>query len=200
MKNLIKVETENTNIDEILATSQNGVIEALKIINNQNKKRDEKISLMKKEQEKTLAKVEKLEKNTNVLCSPFHSKRKKNFKKICKARVWNLFNNEADNYEYVLFSSFLFKKIYADIASKFGLDSWFDLSMENYEQDNSMYSQAKDFVTYWTPDSWYIKYCVNSLIEKRDNGLLSSEKCRALTQYLKATDNGEINPFGNNIA
>lgn len=38
MKNLIKVETENTNIDEILATSQNGVIEALKIINNQNKK------------------------------------------------------------------------------------------------------------------------------------------------------------------
>ena len=162
---------------------------------NINKKRDEKLKIMEQEQEKTLTKVEKLEKNTNVICSPFHSKRKKNFKKICKARVWNLFNNEADNYEYVLFSSFLFKKIYADIASKFELDSWFDLNMENYEQDNSMYSQAKDFITYWTPDSWYIKYCVNSLIEKRDNGLLSSEKCRALTQYLKATNNGEINPF-----
>lgn len=195
MENLIKVETENANIDEILATSQNGVIEALKIINNQNKKHDEKIKIMEQEQEKTLTKVEKLEKNTNVVCSPFHSKRKKNFKKICKLRVWNLFNNESTNYEYVLFSSFLFKKIYADIASKFELDSWFDLSMENFEQDNIMYSQAKDFVTYWTPTAWYIKYCFNSLIEKRDNGLLSSEKCRTLTQYLKATNNGEINPF-----
>ncbi len=56
MENLIKVETENANIDEILATSQNGVIEALKIINNQNKKRDEKIKIMEQEQEKNINK------------------------------------------------------------------------------------------------------------------------------------------------
>lgn len=195
MENLITVEYENTNIDEILANSQNGVIEALKIINNQNKKRDEKIKIMEQEQEKTQTEVESLKKNTNVICSPFHSKRKRNFNKLCKSRVWSLFNNDTDSCEYVLFSSFLFKKIYGDIATKFDLDTWHDLSMENYENENSIYSQAKEFASYWTPSGLYIRHCIDSLIEKRDNGVLSSEKCRALTQYLKVTNNGEINPF-----
>ena len=67
--------------------------------------------------------------------------------------------------------------------------------MENYENENSIYSQAKEFASYWTPSGLYIRHCIDSLIEKRDNGVLSSEKCRALTQYLKVTNNGEINPF-----
>ena len=73
-------ENESTNIDEILANSQNGVIEALKIINNQNKKRDAKIEILTGDINSTKTKVESLEKNTNVICSPFHSKRKRNFK------------------------------------------------------------------------------------------------------------------------
>lgn len=195
MDNLITIETENTNIDEILAHSQNGVIEALKIINNQNKKRDAKIKIMEEEQAETKTEVEILKKNTNVICSPFHSKRKRNFNKLCKSRVWSLFNNDKDSCEYVLFNSFLFKKIYGDIATHFDLDTWHDLSMEKFEQENSMYSQAKEFVSYWTPTNWYIKLCVDGMIEKRDKGILSPERCRALTEYLKITNNGEINPF-----
>ena len=72
-------ENESTNIDEILANSQNGVIEALKIINNQNKKRDAKIEILTGDINSTKTKVESLEKNTNVICSPFHSKRKRNY-------------------------------------------------------------------------------------------------------------------------
>lgn len=195
MENLMSFENDNTNIDEILANSQNGVIEALKIINNQNKKRDELIDIIKTDTEKTKTKVEKLEKNTNVICSPFHSKRKRKFNKLCKARVWQLFNNEKDTSEYVLFSHFLFKKIYGDIASYFDLDTWHDISMENYESERSMYHQAQEFVTYWTPTNWYIKECIKGMIAKRDNGVLSPERCRALTEYLKLTNNGEINPF-----
>ena len=195
MDNLMSIETENTNIDEILAHSQNGVIEALKIINNQNKKRDEKIKIMEEEQAVTKTEVENLKKNTNVICSPFHSKRKRNFNKLCKSRVWSLFNNDKDSCEYVLFNSFLFKKIYGDIATHFDLDTWHDISMEKFEQKNSMYSQAKEFANYWTPSNWYIKSCINEMIEKRDKGILSPERCRALTEYLKVTNNGEINPF-----
>lgn len=55
-------ENENTNIDEILANSQNGVIEALKIINNQNKKRDAKIEILTGDINSTKTKVESLEK------------------------------------------------------------------------------------------------------------------------------------------
>ena len=198
MENLMSFddfENNNTNIDEILANSQNGVIEALKIINNQNKKRDELIGIIKTDTENTKIKVEKLEKNTNVICSPFHSKRKRNFNKLCKARVWQLFNNQKDTPDYILFSHFLFKKIYGDIASHFDLDTWHDISMEKYESETSMYNQAKEFATYWTPSDWYIKECVKEMITKRDNGVLSPERCRALTEYLKLTNNGEINPF-----
>ena len=95
----------------------------------------------------------------------------------------------------MLFNSFLFKKIYGDIATHFDLDTWYDLSMEKFEQENSMYSQAKEFASYWTPSNWYIKSCVDGMIEKRDKGILSPERCRALTEYLKVTNNGEINPF-----
>lgn len=186
---------ENTNIDEILANSQNGVIEALKIINNQNKKRDKKLELFEQDIDSAKKQIEKLEKNTNVLGSPFHSKRKRNFSKLCKMRVWELFNNDKDSCEYVLFSHFLFKKIYGDIASRFDLDTWHDISMENYEKENSTYSQAKSFASYWTPADWYIKECINGMVAKRDKGILSPERCRALTEYLKLTNNGEVNSF-----
>ena len=195
MENLMNVMTENTNIDEILANSQNGVIEALKIINNQNKKRDAQIQILEEETGKIKTATEELKKNTNVICSPFHSKRKRNFNKLCKSRVWKLFGNDKDTCEYVLFSHFLFKKIYGDIATHFDLDTWHDLSMENFEDANSTYSIAKDFVSYWTPSGWYVKECIKGMIDKRDKGILSPERCRALTEYLKITNNGEINPF-----
>ena len=195
MENLMNYENENTDINEILANSQNGVIEVLKIINNQNKKRDQKIALLGDDINSTKTKVESLEKNTNVICSPFHSKRKRNFNKLCKARVWELFRHDKDSYEYVLFSHFLFKKIYGDIATHFDLDTWHDLSMEKFEEENSIYSQAKDFVSHWTPSNRYINECINGMITKRDKGILSAERCRALTEYLKLTNNGEINPF-----
>ena len=171
-------ENENTNIDEILANSQNGVIEALKIINNQNKKRDAKIEILTGDINSTKTKVESLEKNTNVICSPFHSKRKRNFNKLCKSRVWELFNHDKDSCEYVLFSHFLFKKIYGDIATHFDLDTWHDLSMEKFEEDNSTYSQAKEFASYWTPSNLYIKECISGMVSKRDKGLLSRSEER----------------------
>lgn len=181
--------------NELNEVDKKDIREQLELIREQSEKQEARIDIIEKQHEKTQTEVESLKKNTNVICSPFHSKRKRNFNKLCKSRVWSLFNNDINSCEYVLFSSFLFKKIYGDIATKFDLDTWHDLSMENYENENSIYSQAKEFASYWTPSGLYIRHCIDSLIEKRDNGVLSSEKCRALTQYLKVTNNGEINPF-----
>lgn len=181
--------------NELNEVDKNDIRKELEDLKNAQKKSDEKIGLMEAEQEKTKAEVKKLKKNTNVICSPFHSKRKRNFNNLCKSRVWNLFNNDKDSCEYVLFNAFLFKKIYGDIATHFDLDTWHDLSMENYEKENSLYSQAKDYANYWTPSNWYIKSCIAGMIEKRDKGILSPERCRALTEYLRVTNNGEINPF-----
>lgn len=196
MNEIITYGTEReTSIDEILAHSQNGVIEALKIINNQNKKRDAEMAIMKEDIESQGKDISALQKNTNVLCSPFHSKRRKYLGNICKARVWELFSNDKNTSLYILFNHYLFKRIYHDLAAHFDLDAWGDIDMTDYATSTSMYAQAKEFASYWKPSNWYIKDCVDSLIIKRDNGLLSPERCRALTNYLKTTKNGDINPF-----
>lgn len=202
MENMLVETTRDMSISEIimdsqmiLANSQQDTNKVLQRLCDAIKKQDETVNGIVEEQTKQKASIDKLEKNTNVICSPFHSKRKRNFNKLCKTRVWQLFNNEKDTPEYTLFSHFLFKKIYGDVASHFDLDTWHDISMENYESETSMYSQAKEFVTYWTPSDWYIKECIKSMIEQRDNGILKPERCRALTEYLKITNHGEINPF-----
>ena len=36
--------------------------------------------------------------------------------------------------------------------------------------------------------------------ETRDKGILAPERCRALTEYLRVTNNGEINPFSSQVS
>lgn len=183
--------------NELNEIDKDNIRKELEEIQEEQKKNNERIDGLEDDVKKTKDDVEKLQKNTNVLGSPFHSKRKRNFNNLCKKRVWKLFNNDKTTCEYVLFSPFLFKKIYSSIAINFDLDTWHDISMENYEEEYSMYAQAKEFATYWTPSDWYISQCIDEMIIKRDNGILSSERCRALTEYLKITNGGEINPFSN---
>lgn len=181
--------------NELNEMDKDDIRNELEEIKNAQEGYETRIGIVEEETRKQGDSIKKLEKNTNVIGSPFHSKRKRNFNKLCKMRVWELFNNDKDSCEYVLFSHFLFKKIYGDIATHFDLDTWYDLSMEKFEEENSIYSQAKAFASYWTPNDWYIKECINGMISKRDKGILSPERYRALTEYLKITNNGDINPF-----
>lgn len=191
---LTKIEREYLK-NELNEMDKDEIRKELEDIKDAQEQYKARIDIIEGETEKQKVSIAKLEKNTNVICSPFHSKRKRNFNKICKTRVWQLFNNDKNSVEYILFSHFLFKKIYGDVASHFDLDTWYDISMENYESETSMYSQAKEFVTYWTPSDWYIKECIKGMVAQRDNGILKPERCRALTEYLKITNHGEINPF-----
>ena len=202
MENMLATTTNEMSISEIimdsqmiLANSQQDTNKVLQRLCDAIKKQDETVNCIVKKQSEQDASIDELKKNTNVICSQFHSKRRKNFKNLCKARVWYFFDNNKDTIEYVLFQSYFFKKIYGDVALHFDLDTWHDISMENYENEMSMYSQAKEFVKYWKPSDRYVKEKINIMINKRDKGILAPEKCRALTEYLRTTNNGEINPF-----
>lgn len=162
---------------------------------NQRKKLEERTFIIEQEHKKQKETILTIKKEIDVLGSPLHSKRKKSFKKLCSKRVFNLLNNNVSSCEYIIFSPFLYKKIYIDIANYFELDTYLDLNMENYDREGSKYSEAKEMVIYWKPSSSYIKECIKNLIDKRDNGFLRPERCRALSEYLKITNNGEINPF-----
>lgn len=99
MKDII-AETKEMSVSEIimdsqiiLANSQQDTNKVLQRICDVMKKQDETMNGIVEKKNKQEETISKLEKNTNVICSPFHSKRKRNFNKICKARVWQLFNN-----------------------------------------------------------------------------------------------------------
>lgn len=183
--------------NELNEMDKDEIRKELEEIKDIQKKYNSRMDIMEETAQQQADSIKRLEKNTNVICSPFHSKRKRMFNNLCKARVWSLFDNNKDTIEYVLFQSYFFKKIYGDIASHFELDTWYDIDMTEYENEGSMYSQAKEFAKYWNPSNWYVKEKISEMINKRDNGILAPEKCRALTEYLKITNNGEINPFTN---
>jgi hypothetical protein len=134
--------------------------------------------------------IDALEKETNVLCAPTHHKRRNHFKKKASARVKYLLGDKTTP-EYMLFAAYFFKGIYHDIAYQLELGEWDDISMEDYDKYDSQYEQAKNIRDNWKPSVRYFKHCLDELIEKRDNTILSQDRCRALTIFLKATNNGE---------
>ena len=97
--------------------------------------------------------------------------------------------------EYILFQPFFRSGIYKDIADSFDLSSWKQISMVNYSDDKSMYNAALRKLEDWKPSKRYFNKRLAQLIEKRDNGVLATERCKALTRFLNKTDNARNIPF-----
>lgn len=166
--------------NELNEMDKNEIRRELELLVNRQKQQDAKIELIDEN-------LTKLQKNTNVLGSPIHSKRCLLFRKLCNARVYEFLTDPSTD-DYQLFAPFYFKKIYADIANHFELNTYKDINMEDYENENSPYGIAKRYAEVWYPSSYYTKECLKQLIDKRDKGLLKRERCVALTEYLKTHD------------
>jgi hypothetical protein len=162
-----------------------------RLIENENKVKriEEEQTILKDDANKNKADITELKEQTCVLCAPVHRKRRKQFSKKATARVKFLLG-DATSPDYILFSPYFFKGIYADIAFQLELGNWDDVSMEDFDNLNSQYSLAKDIRDTWRPQYTYFKRCLDELIEKRDNGNLPKERCKALTDFLARTDNG----------
>ena len=126
----------------------------------------------------------------NYLSSPDYKGIRKKFTAKASQRVRNILGGTTTA-EYVLFSHYFHKRIYNDIAKEMENPTWDHFSMKEYDKVGSLYQTAQELRDSWLPSKQYMNYCINQLIIKRDNGILASEKCRALTTFLSATNNGK---------
>lgn len=143
------------------------------------------------EQEKVITDVDERlkeqEKLTNVIGFSVHSRKFKSFRAACTSRVYQLLEGTGNIY-FSLWSPFLFKKIYGEIASYFDVDTCKNIHVDSY-------NQALKLSLSWSPSDHYILSKTEELIKKRDTGQLKQERVVALSVFLKETDNGHKNPF-----
>lgn len=187
---------DDTSIDNLLETTGN-ILEAIKRMNDRTKKLGGTIKEVQEttyEHDKSIGDIKKKLSTINTIASPTHHSRKLTLQRICKRRVHHLLG-ASTGFTYNVFSPFFFKQIYADMAKELELDHWSDICMDNYEDTNSPYNQAKEYGESWKPSGAYVRAKLEDLQERRDNGYLEQARCRALTDYLAATQNGRINPF-----
>lgn len=116
------------------------------------------------------------------------------FSKKATKRIHELLGSTTDD-NYVLFQPYFRTGIYKAITDAFDLSSWKQLSMINYEKENSDYNKGLRILETWKPQKSYFHSRLNRLITARDNGVLAAERCRALTRFLNKTDNAKNVPF-----
>ncbi len=215
MERKVSTIIDQKTIDELLmeASQENAqtsgkIISAMKQMQLENVERDRVLKRLANEQARMSelvngldqkvdgnnATVEKLNEDLNVLCSPVHASRKKALKKICKKKVHTILGDPT-GCAYQVFSPFFFKIIYTDMASAMDVSHWDDINMKDFELEDSPYSLSKQFATNWSPNPRYVEAKLNQLITARDNGYLKPNRCRALTDYLVATNNGQFAPW-----
>lgn len=116
------------------------------------------------------------------------------FSKKATKRIHELLGSTTDD-NYVLFQPYFRTGIYKAITDAFDLSSWKQLSMIDYEKENSDYNKGLRILETWKPRKSYFHSRLNRLITSRDNGVLAPERCRALTRFLNKTDNAKNVPF-----
>ena len=152
-----------------------------------NDKYDEKFENYNNKLTETKEQADKTAELINVIGFGIHSKKGKNLRSACASRVHSILG-DMSGFNYLLWNSYFFKKIYNDLGNCFEVDSYKNIHINDYEK-------AKTFAHSWRPDDTYVYEKTQELIEKRNKGMLNQTRCMALAAYLEATDNGTYNPF-----
>lgn len=171
----------------------NDVVASIEVVRNEQMIMKENIEAQKRTIDAIKEKQDEQDART-FLGNVEYSSYCKKFQNGCKARVYALLgdNTTASN---ILFYSYFCKKIYRDIEIALDLPDWHQINMVDFESINSEYYRAKQYRDSWRPSRKYFNKILNELIQKRDQGLLPPVKCRALTLFLNATNNGQNVPF-----
>ena len=203
MNEIIELDTEHMTEEQlalyaakIMEQRQKNIEEQMKSITSEIEKQTIKITEIENGQKKNDEAIQKLKEENNSLGSYKYKKIKTKFMNKAKKRVKYLLGGTT-SCDYVVLAPFLHKNIYFDIACELGLDGdWDSIPMDEYTKQGSVFSLAEEIRDGWYPKkSYIINHCLKELIEKRDNGILSPERCRALTSFLAATNNGKDIPF-----
>ncbi|CAB1252024.1 conserved protein of unknown function [Ruminococcaceae bacterium BL-6] len=162
-------------------------IEELSFLKNNDKKKSEILNEQNIKINEHDTRITKQEKIISVIGFGPNSKKGKILRGICCSRVYSLLGDKS-SVNFIVWQSYFFKKIYADIANHFEVDGYKNINIENFEE-------AKELGYNWVPEDWYLKKKLEEMKKARDMGQLKPERCIALTVYLQNTNNGEINPF-----
>jgi hypothetical protein len=135
----------------------------------------------------TEEKVNKTAELINVIGFGIHSKKGKILRTCCSGRVHTILG-DMSGFNYLLWNSYFFKKIYSDLGNFFNVDSYKNIHVDDFER-------AKAFALGWSPDDTYVYEKTQEMIDKRNKGLLSQTRCMALAAYLEFSDGGTVNPF-----
>lgn len=132
--------------------------------------------------------LEKTKKFIDVLGFAVNSYKLEILKSKAVARVYSLFNNDVTSIEFIVWSPYFFHKIYSDIAHYFEVNKCANIHVDNF-------GEACSVAENWKPSEDYICKKIEEMKKKVLNGTLKQERVMALNMYLKATNDGEINPF-----
>lgn len=178
MADIAKKQKEIEKVQTVLSNAQVKTDTKIKNITQEQKVHENKIILHEK-------RFDQLEKDTNVLSASRYKSVRNKFKNKASQRVYALLGGKLTP-EYLLFSSYLYKKIYADIAKEFNLDTWDNIPMEDYLDSGSFFNKVEKYRDRWHPDKDYVLKRYFEMIKHRDNGFMAPEKCRALTAFSKS--------------
>lgn len=155
-------------------------------INRQKLEEEAKINGEKLD--KTATELEKTKKFIDVLGFAVNSYKLKILQGKAASRVYELLGNDTSSIEFIVWSSYFFKKIYSDIANHFNVSKCANINVDDFEE-------ACYLAENWTPSEYYIKEKIEEMKSKVTTGALKQERIMALNMYLKSTNDGEINPF-----
>lgn len=161
-------------------------VEALKHSQIETTRRMNKLEEEQFSQSKEIKQIKEI---NNVLAHPQFDSLRREFRQKANSRV-NYLLGDFTSPESICFKSFFNKGIYGTIEYELELGHWDMMSMENYENPDSIYETAKGIRDSWRPSATYFQKCLDELIKKRDKGYLPPYRCRALTDFLTATNNG----------
>lgn len=166
-----------------------------------NTKLSEDVSRIAEKQLKTEQEITKIKETLNKVCitqeevdTKINNLRQAENSHYCKAirrkvgKQCYKFIIDKSHANYSLFSAYIFKSCYHDIAEKFNLGNWLNLCVKDAEEPNSKYQQVCKYIDTWSPSNKEIVKWTDKMIKQRDAGLLKAEHCRALTVYLDTHD------------
>lgn len=185
---LMTDEQLDISITKALFARQKKADEKITELANNQKKIEEKAKISDAKLEETVNELEKTKKFIDVLGFAVNSYKLEILKSKAVARVYSLFNNDVTSIEFIVWSPYFFHKIYSDIAHYFEVNKCANIHVDNF-------GEACSVAENWKPSEDYICKKIEEMKKKVLNGTLKQERVMALNMYLKATNDGEINPF-----
>lgn len=175
---------------EILANGQNGISIVLTRMENDNKKRDQRLSILEESDREKEKKINIIEEKMDYIASPENSIMYRELVGICRTRVNYILNTTNDGLYKNFWKPFFNMNIHSSLCSYFKVGSDRYIKTKDFET-------AKDLAYKYVPTDAYLKTKIDDLLLDMKNGVLNLSKDRLLSfkVYCNDSKNGILNLF-----